>query len=154
MKIWGIHKKYKSLSWEENFLGGHLSIGSLTIYGDNAMDWTINLGIKRWGYICWTIPTYRRIFTKNGKRKGWYYYLSPDATPWSSTYYRGSDKEEKIRAQIRKMNFGHGFNTDKYSKELYALNNKFEWLTMTDYDVEKFKYVSNDEPRNKPNSNK
>jgi hypothetical protein len=117
MKIWGIHKKYKSLSWCENFLSGHISIGRLTIYGKNAMNWTVNFSTKKWGYICFTLP-----FRSNWKRM--YFYLSPNGTPWAATYYRGNNSvSEKRYAKIRKKIFGHGFDSNKYHDELYDLNN-------------------------------
>lgn len=40
-RVWGIHKKYPGLSWFENFMSGHVSIGNVTIFGENAMHWAI-----------------------------------------------------------------------------------------------------------------
>jgi hypothetical protein len=134
LKIWGIHKKYKALSWWENFLGGHFSIGKFTWYGCNAMMYAMNLGTKRWGYICLQPPS----FCMGTYRKP-HFYLSPNATPWACTFYLGADKEQKIRAKIRKMNFGHGFNASsdsigsKYNL-LMALNS----MTVNDYDVQEY----------------
>jgi len=147
MKIWGIHKKYKALSWWENFMSGHVSIGPLVIFGCNAMNWTVNYRTKKWGAICFTLPTWDRIalFIFNAKGNGrhleWYLYLSPNGTPWASTYYIGSDKQEQIRARIRKMNFGHGFSTNKNRYLLRCLNEKFEWFEISDYDMTKFGYA-------------
>lgn len=62
-------------------------------------------------------------------------YLSPNGTPWACTWYIGSSTEEKIRAKIRKYNFGHGFDTRKYKDELYAINHKFSWFKVTEYDI-------------------
>lgn len=140
MKIWGIHKTYKSLSWFENFMGGHISIFGITIYGANAMRWAVNIRTKRWGYICFTLPVLARFhYRKDGTRWWkWYFYLSPNGTPWASTFYRGYDRNEKIRAQIRKMNFGHGFNTGKLHEKLYALNHKFGQFLISEYDIEQF----------------
>lgn len=140
MKIWGIHKKYSSLSWWENFMGGHLSIGPITIFGANAMNWAVNIDTRKWGRICFTLPTLSRWRTgSDGKsRYYWYFYLSPNCTPWASTFYRGSDKQEVIRAQIRRMNFGHGFNSSKLRAELYALNHRFDYFRLSEYDVETF----------------
>lgn len=122
MKIWGITKKYKSMSWFENFMGGHLNIGKyITIYGANAMCWAVNIYTKKYGYICFSLPSIDR-----WKRKwGMYFYLSPNGTPWASTYYRGIDKREKERAFFRKSNFGHNFNVDKLEKELRQINDNF-----------------------------
>lgn len=140
MKIWGIHKEYKALSWWANFTGGHISIGPITIYGANAMNWTVNIRTKKFGYICFTLPALARFRkTKDGKLIfQWYFYLSPNGTPWASTFYIGSNREERIRAKIRRYNFGHGFSTDKNRKELYALNHKFHWFRINEYDLEQF----------------
>ena len=148
MKIWGIHKKYNSLSWFENFMGGHISFLGITIFGANAMNWSVKISTKRWGYICFTLPVLSRIrYSTNGKRYlEWYFYLSPNGTPWASTFYRGSDKNEVIRAKIRKLNFGHGFSTSKFNNELYTFNHKFEWFMICDYDIEKFGYREEDYP--------
>lgn len=141
MKIWGIHKTYKSLSWTENFMSGHISFFGITVFGSNAMQWAVNIRTQKWGYICFTLPTPARLKTRSDGSKWWqwYFYLSPNATPWAATFYRGSDKNEIIRAQIRKLNFGHGFDTDKFDTELYALNNKYAWFRLNEYDVEQFK---------------
>lgn len=123
---------------------GHLNIGPMTIYGANAMNWTVNIRTKRWGYICFTLPAiarFRRDRYTNKLTYHWYFYLSPNATPWACTFYRGSDKQERIRAQIRKLNFGHGCNSDseKLYKKLRAINIKYEWFYVTEYDLERFK---------------
>lgn len=44
--------------WHRYF-GGHFTLGPLTVYGANAMDWAVNVK-SRWGYICFTLPTLRR----------------------------------------------------------------------------------------------
>lgn len=133
MKIWGIHKRHKALSWFENFMGGHISIGHITIYGANAMRWAVNIKTKRWGYICFTLPfPMARIRTKSNGEKywDWYFYLSPNGTPWACTMYYGSDRYEHIRAKIRKFNFGHGFSTDEHMEALMELNNRFSRLSI------------------------
>lgn len=140
MKIWGIHKTYKTMSWWENFMGGHINIGHTTIFGDNAMCWTLQIHTKKWGYICITLPSLKR-WRMNRQRPGawpFYIYCSPNGTPWACTFYRGGNKKEVIRAQIRKLNFGHNFNTDIYSDKLRYLNNKFDSFVITDYDLSKY----------------
>lgn len=141
MRMFGLigrKAKYESFNWFENFMGGHISIGNITIWGANAMCWAVTIHTKRWGYICFSLPSVRR------HRAGWghYFYLSPNGTPWACTYYRGLDDEEKIRAQIRKLNFGHNFNTndEETYKKLRCLNSKFEWFRITDYDLKQEKY--------------
>lgn len=144
MRIWGIHKKYKTLSWWENFMGGHFSIGPLTIFGANAMNWTAQLK-TRWGYLCFTLPVKARWRENSQGQKfwQWYIYLSPNGTPWACTWYRGSNKSERIRANIRRINFGHGFSTDKNWDALYTINNKFSWFMVNEYDI--FKYGPKEE---------
>lgn len=137
--MWGIHKKYKTMNWFENFMNGHLNIGSkITIFGENAMHWAICIRTKKYGTIVVTLP-----FKCFGKYWGCHIYFSPNGTPWACTYYKSLWKEnnwkEEIRAKIRKQNFGHNFNTDKYSEELRCLNNKFESLMITDYEMYKYK---------------
>lgn len=141
MRIWGIHKKYPALSWWMNFMGGHISAGPVTIFGANAMNWVVNIRTKRWGSICFTLPVLARWkpdrYTGK-KRFDWYFYVSPNGTPWACTFYRGSDKAEKIRAQIRLLNFGHGFDSWGRGEELYALNQKFGSFTICEFDVERY----------------
>jgi hypothetical protein len=138
MNVWGITKKYKDLTWWENFMGGHISIGPVTIFGANAMRWSVNIRTRRWGYICFTLPVLARYITRRDGSRWWewYFYLSPNGTPWAATFYRGSDRREIIRAAIRKLNFGHAFNTSKLKDELYSLNHKFSELYISEFDVE------------------
>lgn len=136
--LFGKKAKYDGLTWWENFMGGHLNIGKrITIYGENAMHWAIQIRTKKYGYIVFTLPV---------KTFGIYYgshiYFSPNGTPWASTYYKSLWKEncksEEIRARIRKLNFGHNFNTDIHYERLRALNEKFEWFKISDYDIQKY----------------
>lgn len=143
--FFGPKAKYSTFSWWENFMGGHLNIGKrLTIYGDNAMCWAVNIRTKRWGVVCFTLPSIRR-WKRNKLRPGawpFYFYISPNGTPWAATYYLGGDKKEGIRAQIRKLNFGHNFDTCKNGDRLQALNNKFDSLMISSYDTLKSCNVS------------
>ena len=77
-------KKYPSLSFAENFLGGHFEIGPITIYGENAMHWAINIETK-WGYVCFRLPV--RCF---GKWWPLYFYISPNGTPSAATFKIGN----------------------------------------------------------------
>lgn len=139
MYIWGITKKYHTLSWWENFMGGHITFGPITIFGANAMNWTVQAKTPI-GYLCFTLPVIARYrYDRNGKKWWqWYAYLSPNGTPWACTWYIGSNTEEKIRARIRRYNFGHGFDTAKYRDELYAINHKFCCLKICEYDIDTF----------------
>lgn len=109
MKIWGIHRKYKSLPWWEEFMGGHITLWNVTIFGSNAMFWTVQISTKKWGYICFTLPT----LSKHRRKRGYYFYISPNATPDSSTFYRSNKdmRNQKIKAKIRKYYFGHNFDS-------------------------------------------
>lgn len=62
------------------YLGSHLKIGRLTIYGRNAMHFAVNYQRKRGDYICFKPIT--RCF---GKWWPAYFYISPDATPQRAT---------------------------------------------------------------------
>lgn len=113
-------KKYPSLSFAENFLSGHINIGPITIFGENAMHWGVTISTIRWGYICFRLP-----FRCFGRWWPLYFYLSPNATPWAATFVLGSRFTEidKIMARIRRTLFGHNFGTGeefgKWNRELH-----------------------------------
>lgn len=112
-----------------NHFTGHIDLGNrITIYGDNAMHYAINIWTKRYGYICFR-PTTRDRLNRKYKWK-WYLYFSPNGTPQAATFAIGNVKEYNKRlAPIRKALWGHNFNTDEHRDELYVLNNYFEdWL--------------------------
>src|SRR5688572_17909774 len=112
-------------------MSGHISFGKVTIWGANAMNWAVNIHTKRWGYICFTLPALARFRRDRYTKKlyfDWYFYLSPNGTPWASTYYIGSNKKEHIRAHIRKQRFGHGFNTNTTHDSLRELNDKMSFI--------------------------
>lgn len=98
MKIWGIHKKYKALSWFENFMGGHIAIGNIVIFGENAMNWAVNISLKK-GALCFTLPTWRRIKNKDE----WYIYFSPDGTPTNSYWYKGTKRKYKKQLTLKEI---------------------------------------------------
>ncbi len=77
-------KKHKGLSWFENFMGGHISILNVTIFGENAMHWSVQVKTNRWGYICFRLP-----FRCFGCWWSLFYYCSPDGTPGSATFKIG-----------------------------------------------------------------
>jgi len=136
-RIWGVHKKYKGLGWFENFMGGDLDIGkSITIYGENAMHWAVCIRTKKYGTIVFTLPI--RCF---GKYWGCHIYFSPNGTPWASTYYKSiwkeDRKDEEIKAQIRKLNFGHNFKVEPNYDKLRYLNDTFSPY-IRDYQVKEW----------------
>jgi hypothetical protein len=97
----------------EHHFGGHLNFNlwrwRITIYGFNAMHVSIQVSTRRWGYVCFH-PT-MRVF---GSWWPWYFYVSPNATPWASTFAIGPGvrKSEKARAKVRRKLWGHNFDTD------------------------------------------
>lgn len=138
MKMFGFFgktAKYPGLSWWENFMGGHINIGKrITVFGENAMHWAVEVRTKKYGVIVFTLPI--KTF---GKYHGCHIYFSPNGTPWAATYYKSIWKEnnraEEIKARIRKLNFGHNFDTNKHEDRLGALNNKYDRFFVDDYDV-------------------
>lgn len=123
--LFGKKAKYPGLSWWENFMGGHVNIGKrITIFGENAMHWAVEIHTKKYGYIVFTLPL--RTF---GKYFGCHIYFSPNGTPWASTYYKSlwkeNNKAEEKRAKIRKEAFGHNFNTDVNRNELRKINDRY-----------------------------
>lgn len=105
--------------WLEKHFGGHFTLGRLTVYGWNAMHVAVNYRTRRWGWVCFHPPLYWC-----GQWWPWYFYLSPNATPWAATFARGPEfsTEDRRKASIRRRRFGHGFNTDEHREALYALN--------------------------------
>lgn len=103
----------------ENFLSGHISIGNLTIYGRNAMHWGVNLYTKKYGYICFRLP-----LPCFGRWWPLYFYCSPNATPWASTFMLGRkhDQENWCRARIRYSCFGHNFEVHGWNKDYNCEN--------------------------------
>jgi len=80
-------------------LRGHVNIGPLTIYGDNAMHWAWQLSTRR-GYLCARPPT---------RGRGWYVYLSPNATPWAARwgFGPGIDAGDKAAMAARRAGACH-----------------------------------------------
>lgn len=143
--FFGKKAKYPGLSWWVNFAGGHINIGKrITIFGENAMHWAIEIRTKRFGVIVFTLPV--RTF---GKYWGCHIYFSPNGTPWASTFYKSiwkeNNKAEEVRAKIRKMNFGHNFNTDVNRARLRKLNDKFERFVISDYEINTKPILANEQ---------
>lgn len=102
-------------------LGGHISFKlfgrKVTIYGFNAMWLTIQVHTRRWGYVCFRPPTWHPKFK-------WSFYVSPNATPWAATFAIGAGvgRDDKRRAPMRRVAFGHNFNTEWHYPELCVIN--------------------------------
>lgn len=69
-------------------LGGHIRIGRLTVYGFNAMHVAINWRGKQ-NYWCFHPPIWWF-----GRKWPWYFYVSPNATPWAAIYAVGPGVSE------------------------------------------------------------
>lgn len=96
----------------------HRCLGPITLYPfDSAMHGAINIR-TRLGFLCVQPPS---------KHWGWYVYLSPNATPWASTWYVGttSTRFEKRMAGVRRALWGHGYSTNAHSP--IALREAIEW---------------------------
>jgi hypothetical protein len=74
-----LRKKYPRLRWVENHLGGHFTVGNITVFGENAMHWAVNIRTRR-GILCFRLPL--RCF---GRWWPLYCYFSPDGTPNAAT---------------------------------------------------------------------
>ena len=81
--LFGKTKKYPELSWYENFMSGHISFLNVTIYGENAMHWAVNIKLKN-TYMCFRLP-----FRCFGKWHPLYLYFSQNATPNKATWKIG-----------------------------------------------------------------
>ena len=90
------------------YLSGHISIGNLTVYGRNAMHWGVNYWTKKWGFVCFRLP-----FRCRGKWLPLYFYLSPNGTPWASTFMLGKkhNSDDWALSRIRRVKLGHNFDT-------------------------------------------
>lgn len=92
----------------------------ITIYGDNAMHYGITVWTNKWGFICFRLP-----LKSCGKWWPLYFYVSPNATPWASTFYLGPDRREKWLSKIRRVAFGHNFDTFEEADSLYCINDLY-----------------------------
>lgn len=97
----------------------------VTVYGANAMWFSVNVHTMRWGYICFRPPTGIHPFF------GWKFYISPNGTPWACTFAVGNvDPADKKRATLRRDLFGHNFSVDENYQELLSVNGKSSDLPM------------------------
>lgn len=106
----------------QNLFGGHVNIGKrITVYGRNAMHWSVRIATLKWGYICFRLP-----LPCFGRWWQLYYYCSPNATPWAATFMLGkkAHREDWIRYRERREYLGHNFDTeDEYNhRTLYRIN--------------------------------
>lgn len=88
-------EKIKTLlgSFARRHLGGHVRIGPATIYGANAMRWAVNVNVPALGVTLCAAPP--------STGDGWYFYASPNATPWAAVLGCGPGLDHWDRARIR-----------------------------------------------------
>jgi hypothetical protein len=113
--------------WLERRLGGHVSIGPLTLHGFNAMHCALQLWTKRWGYITATPPLYW-----NGRWWPAHVYASPNATPWAATFMLGwfgdTSKEERVAAVWRRYHWGHNYDSERL--DAHVINRAIDVVTL------------------------
>lgn len=105
------------MSFFKKYLGGYFSIGRLTVSGFNAMHVAFSFHTYRWGYLCFH-PTVRM----NGYWWRWYFYASPNGTPWASTFAIGPglDPVDKASAPLRRLILGHNYNPDQLQRGYFG----------------------------------
>ena len=120
----GLRDRFKRIYWSPRFrpirrkLEGHITVylfgKRITVFGLNAMHVAVNISPTRWGYVCFHPPVW--FF---GHHWPWYFYVSPNATPWASTYAIGPgvDRTEKAEAKLRRLEFGHNFRVSEFGHE-------------------------------------
>jgi hypothetical protein len=117
-----------------NMIDGHISIGNLTIYGDNAMHFGVTYWTKKYGYICFRLPLFCGVSDKLKYGKSchlfWrplYFYISRTATPWAAVFFIGRKHSptDWALARVRKAAFGWNYHSDdEYKhKRLNEINN-------------------------------
>lgn len=123
-----------TFSFWEAFFSGHISIGPITIFGANAMDWVCNISTKKYGCICFTLPVlarWKKLRNSDKKAFKWHLYCSPNGTPWAATYYIGNDKGEdlKVNSVLRKKLLGHNWDTNDTikSETNQVINDYSDW---------------------------
>lgn len=121
----------------DKYLGGHITIGPITIYGLNAMHCAIEIWTKRYGYIVATPPLYW-----HGRWWPSHIFFSPNATPWAATFMLGkfdySTKAEMVAAKWRQLYLGHNYDMDVDCRyivnEIEKINRTFNQSEMS-FDV-------------------
>lgn len=92
------------------YLGGHLSLGPVTLYGHNAMRYAITVWCRPLGlYLCARPSTPHR---------GWYFFASPNATPCAAlvAFGPGIESYERERVLARWQQFRHLMQDQKWSE--------------------------------------
>lgn len=69
--------------WQDRIFSGHFTFWRITVFGANAMHWAVNVrGKRNWWCFHWRTRTFGVVWP-------WYFYVSPDATPYSAVYKTG-----------------------------------------------------------------
>ena len=113
------------MNWFDKNMNGLCNMGPITIYGQNAMHWAVNIKIPKC-YICFRLPL--RCF---GKWWPLYLYISENATPGSSTilFGNGQSIDNKVAAKFRRKIFGIFYTKRGYFGEIFnILENEHENL--------------------------
>lgn len=128
-----MRKIFKKIMYKiANILEGHISIGKLTIYGDNAMHFGCHFHTRKYGYLCWRLPFLCGISDKlrYGEKLYWrplYFYVSRNATPWAAVFMLGrkANREDWALSRIRRNHFGWNYdsNNEDHYNELCKINN-------------------------------
>lgn len=99
--------------WPMKHLNGHVSFRlfgrPVTFYFFNAMWLTLQIHTRRWGYVCFRLPSWH-------PKMRWKLYLSPNATPTVATFAIGPgiSKQDKRRAKMRAAVLGHNYRVDDF----------------------------------------
>ena len=110
------------------YFQGWVNLGSLTIYGENAMHWAVRYKTKRWGQICFRLP-----FRCFGVWHPLYFRLSPDGSSYASTFYVGPESNQCVKADERLKRLGHNFSLSGtlIVRQLKWIDRKFD-LVLSD----------------------
>lgn len=120
-----------SREWTRKHMHGHKSIGRWTFYGDNAMHFAGHVWTRRWGYVCWRPTTFWVDGDGRIRADRWYFYVSPNATPWAATYAAGPGfgRQTKREATGRRRRYGHAFDTRILHPDMYPeVLDLYPWL--------------------------
>jgi hypothetical protein len=115
------------MHWTEKYLGGHIAFyffyWRIAIYGFNAMHVAINIKTVKFGYVCFHPPM--KCF---GQWWPWYFYVSPNATPWASTFAIGPGvgNVQKALSKQRRDQFGHNFDDYFHHDEMMEMKDREE----------------------------
>jgi hypothetical protein len=114
----------KLIKWWDRVVakGGHRTVTLLgrkvTIYAfGTAMHGAVNVRTRRWGVLCFAWPALGGM-----ERFAPYVYLSPNATPWASTFVIGKgaelDRRERRMVAVRRALWGHGYDCTRLDPQV------------------------------------